>query len=119
MLLRRIYSRFRRHQPGLGVGLHLDEAEDTMIPCDQIDLSPVLWRAKILSDDAITSFAEIEVGFHFAATGDPKMFGFLLAKAAGDCVQGTHDESGEPEHSIQTGNKPPHSTLLMAALSVR
>jgi hypothetical protein len=59
------------------MGLHLDEAEHASVPSNQIDFAPVVWRVKVLRDDAITLIQQVKVSLHLTAARSRKMFWLL------------------------------------------
>jgi len=95
----------RRHEAALCLGLDLNETEYATVPSDQIDFASIVRRAEVLRDNAIALIPEMEVGFHLSAAGGREMLRFLPAEMMRRIIQGTGDESGEPEHKLSTVNK--------------
>lgn len=88
------------------VGLNFDEAEHAVVPSDQFDLASIVGCAEVLRDDALTLIPKMKVGLRFAAPGGDEVLRLDRAKIAGDGIQGTNDELGEPEHDRSTVNIP-------------
>jgi hypothetical protein len=62
--------------------LHLDEAKDTVIPTNQVDLATALWDAQVRRNQAITLAAQKQVSFHLSTPGSAQVLGNCSAQVA-------------------------------------
>ena len=100
LLLGRVDSGLRRHQPSLGVGLDLHEAENTFVPTNHVDFAMVVWRAEVPRHNAVPQASKVKVGFGFTPTRGLQMFGRGPAQVAGSFAEGAGDKSREPDHKL-------------------
>ncbi len=58
----------------MGSSFHLDEAENAIVPSDQINLPPVVRDAKVCGNDSVAQAPQVEVRLEFAAFAGQQMF---------------------------------------------
>src|ERR1035438_6952596 len=52
----------------------LDEAEDVIVPPNQINFAPVIGHTKVCGNDFVTQAAQVQVRLEFAAFAGQQMF---------------------------------------------
>jgi hypothetical protein len=71
-----IDRRQRWCKPHVGSGLHLNEAESTAVPANQVNLTSIIRNTKVCGNDYVTQAPQVQVGLELAAFAGQQMFRF-------------------------------------------
>src|SRR5580704_1720303 len=88
----------RRSKPFAGPGFDLNEAEDAIVPSDQINFTAVIRKTKICGNDCVAQAPQVQVSLEFAALSGQQVFRLARRQMAAGEIQTADDEFGQPHH---------------------
>jgi hypothetical protein len=81
-----------------GPRFHLNEAQHSSVPSDQVDFAAVTRHAKVRGHDAVAETSQVKVGFQLAAPSSEQMLRIARRHMPSYGVQTANYELGEPNH---------------------
>ncbi len=90
-------GRWRREIRG-GSRLDFDEAKNSIVPADKVDLTPVVGDAEVCRHKLVAETSQVEVGLKFTAFAGQQVLWFSRWQTPGGEFQTADNELGQPEH---------------------
>ena len=78
--------------------LDLDEAKDSAVPADKVDLTSVVGDAEVCRHNLVAETSQVEVGLKFTAFACQQVLWFSRWQTFGRDFQAANDELGQPDH---------------------
>jgi hypothetical protein len=70
----RVYGGRRRRELGAGPGFDFNEAEDSVVPADKINLTPIVRNAKISCHNRVAQSSQVKISFDLALFAGKQVF---------------------------------------------